>query len=111
MISHDFTIILGVREKISRTPTENVFFAYPLREILASPRRPQKPNPQLEGYAYYATFFRAPGRNVQNEKTFSYPVRDFRATSVQECRVDLFWIVIFDISSCISVCFVVSCIL
>ena len=47
MISHNFTIILGVREK-KRVPTGKHFFS---REIIASPRRPQNPSP-LDGPGY-----------------------------------------------------------
>ena len=68
VISHDFTIILGVREKqISRTPPEQNKFRVPLREILANPRRPQKPNPPTWGVR---DFFSRSGYEICKIKMF-----------------------------------------
>ena len=71
MISHDFTIILGVREKKSRTPPGTKNIRVPLREILASPRRPQKPNPPTRGARNFV--FRVLGAKCTKLKKFRVP--------------------------------------
>ena len=86
MISHDFTIILGVREKqISRTPPEQKKIAYPVREILASPRRPRKPNPPTGGVRDFC-FFAYRVRNVSFLFFLRTGYATLRGTSVPECR-------------------------
>ena len=52
VISHDFTIILGVREKyfFAYPPPNKKTIAYPVREILASPkiRTPHSRGPAMK---------------------------------------------------------------
>ena len=83
VISHDFTIILGVREKnISRTPlppgTKNIS-----RTTTRNSRKPSAASktepPNLRGTRF---FFAYRVRNMQSQMCFRVALRDFRATSV-----------------------------
>ena len=87
VISHDFTIILGVREKY--------FFAYPPRTKKKSRTRYAKfsqalgglenRTPQLGGYATF--FFAYRVRNVSFLFFLRTGYATLRGTSVPECRV------------------------
>ena len=75
VISHDFTIILGVREKyFFAYPPRTKKIAYPVREILASPRRPRKPNPPTGGVRDFV--FSRTGYETCHFYFFAYRVRD-----------------------------------
>ena len=82
VISHDFTIILGVREKY--------FFAYPPRtkkNRVPGTRNSRKPSAasKTEPPNWGGTrllFFAYRVRNMQNQNVFRVALRDLRATSV-----------------------------
>ena len=80
MISHDFTIILGVREKNIAYPHRTKKTRTHYAKFSQALGGPKSRTPQFEEYATF--FFAYRVRNMQNQNVFRVAIRDFRGTSV-----------------------------